>query len=61
LATNPDVDNVKYVDGAIVWSIDRKNYNKSAMHKFIGTPLYKHMTARNVNTVRKLGDLMKKE
>jgi uncharacterized protein (DUF1697 family) len=28
------------------------------MAKFIGTTLYKHMTARNVNTVRKLGELV---
>lgn len=53
------IDRLKYVDGAIVWSIDKKNYNKSGMHKFIGTLLYKNMTARNVNTVRKLADLMK--
>lgn len=32
--------------------------HKSGMRAFIGTPLYKHMTARNVNTVRKLAELM---
>ena len=52
------VDRVKYIDGALVWNIHRKDYTKSGMHTFIGTPLYKHMTARNVNTVRKLGALM---
>ena len=51
-----EVDNLKYLDGAIVWNIKRKDYKKSAMNKFIGTDLYKHMTARNINTVRKLGE-----
>lgn len=52
------VDNIAYIDGAIVWNIDRKNYNKSGMRKLIGTELYKNMTARNVNTTRKLAELM---
>jgi len=58
IAAKPDIDRLKYIDGAIVWSVERKNYGKSGMAKFIGTQLYKHMTARNVNTVRKLGSLM---
>jgi uncharacterized protein (DUF1697 family) len=56
---NPEVDNLKYIEGAIIWNINRKHYSKSKMHKFIGTEVYKHMTARNVNTVRKLAELMK--
>ena len=52
------VDDLIYVSGAIVWHVKRENYNKSAMHKFAGTPLYKNMTARNVNTVRRLVKLM---
>jgi uncharacterized protein (DUF1697 family) len=53
-----EIDNLIYVDGAIIWNIDRKNYTKSGMNKFIGSVLYKNMTARNVNTVRKLSELM---
>ncbi len=60
LITATEVDTLTYLDGAIVWHIDKKNYNKSGLHKFIGTHLYKNMTARNINTVRKLGELMKK-
>lgn len=48
------VDNIMHVAGAIVWNVTRENYSKSGMHDFVGTPLYKNMTARNVNTVRKL-------
>lgn len=59
LAPHPEADELKYVDGAIIWKINRKLHTKSGVRNFIGTPLYKHMTARNVNTVRKLVQLMK--
>lgn len=55
---NPKVDILQYVSGAIIWSIKRSDYSKSGMKKFIGTIVYKNMTARNVNTVRKLAGLM---
>lgn len=51
------VDTLLYVDGAIVWHLKKKDYAKSGMNKFIGTEVYKNMTARNVNTVRKLATL----
>lgn len=54
-----DVDNLSYADGAIVWNVEKAKLNKSGMKKFIGTTIYKNMTARNVNTVRKLAELMK--
>jgi len=56
--TNPDVDHLIYESGAIIWNLDRADYNKSGMNKFIGTEVYKHMTARNINTVRKLWALL---
>lgn len=59
IAINPDVDTLKYISGAIVWNFNRNNYSKSGMHKIIGTEVYKNQTARNVNTVRKLNELMK--
>ncbi|MGE4347366.1 MAG: DUF1697 domain-containing protein [Flavobacteriaceae bacterium] len=52
-------DNVLYCSGAIIWNIQTSDYNQSSMPKLIGTRLYKHMTVRNVNTVRKLFELMK--
>lgn len=52
------IDNLKYVAGAVIWNVDRKHYSKSGMNKFVGTEVYKNMTARNVNTVRKLLELM---
>jgi uncharacterized protein (DUF1697 family) len=55
---HPDIDNLHYISGAIIWNISKSNYSKSGMHKFIGSTVYKHMTARNINTVRKLATLM---
>lgn len=59
LKTTKGVDELLYVQGAgvIVWHLEKKNYSKSGMHDFIGTELYKNMTARNINTVRKLVSL----
>lgn len=57
IKTNNSVDTLMYVKKSIVWHIDKKDYNKSGMNKFIGTEVYKNMTARNINTVRKLVEL----
>ncbi|MEK3885727.1 DUF1697 domain-containing protein [Paenibacillus sp. PL2-23] len=58
LAMNPQVDRILYVDGAILWSCDRKNTGRSGMVKIIGTKLYSQVTIRNVNTTRKIYALM---
>ena len=52
------VDTAFYFPGAVVWSLDRQNYNQSAMSKFVKSPVYSKMTARNINTVRKILDIM---
>jgi uncharacterized protein (DUF1697 family) len=57
LTIKPKVDTVRYLDGDITWHLEKKNYSKSGMHKLIGTKVYKHMTVRNINTVRKLHSL----
>lgn len=53
-----EVDNVKYVQGALVWNVSEKDYTKSNMVKLVGTDLYRHITIRNVNTVRKLHEMV---
>jgi len=58
LVIKPTIDTVKYVPGAILWSIEKKNANKSGMSKIIGTKIYKQITVRNVNTTRKIYELM---
>jgi uncharacterized protein (DUF1697 family) len=59
IKVNPEVDNLIYIPGAVIWNFDRVNYRASKMHNFIGTRVYKLMTARNINTVRKLNELLK--
>ncbi len=58
LIIKPDIDTVKYVPGAILWSVDKKNVTKSGMSKIIGSKIYKQVTVRNVNTTRKIYELM---
>ncbi|KYC89959.1 MULTISPECIES: DUF1697 domain-containing protein [Heyndrickxia] len=58
LVIKPNIDTVKYVPGAILWSVDKKNVTKSGMTKIIGSKLYKQVTVRNVNTARKIYELM---
>jgi len=54
-----EYDTAIYVDGAIVWNIDRANQSKSRMQKgYISSDIYKNMTARNINTVRKIASLV---
>ena len=58
LVIKPNIDTVKYVPGAILWSVDRKNATKSGKSKIIGSKIYKQVTVRNVNTTRKIYELM---
>jgi uncharacterized protein (DUF1697 family) len=55
---NPEMEDLKYLPGAIIWRIDRNNVTKSKVLKIIGSKLYKQITVRNINTVRKLNQLM---
>lgn len=54
LVITSGVDEVKYVKGAVLWCIDRADINRSGLLKIVGTQLYKQMTIRNCNTVRRL-------
>lgn len=59
LVIKPDIDIVYYAAGAILWAVEKRNVTKSGLMKLAGTALYKKMTARNVNTTRKIYELMK--
>jgi len=54
-----EVDTVRYLPGAILWHVEASDYSRSGMTKLIGTALYKNMTIRNVNTVRKIHEIMR--
>ncbi|MGG4469493.1 DUF1697 domain-containing protein [Paenibacillus alvei] len=58
LVIKPDIDRVVYVPGAILWSAEKKNISKSGMVKIVGSKLYKQVTVRNVNTARKIYELL---
>jgi uncharacterized protein (DUF1697 family) len=58
LTIKPDIEDVVYAPGALIWRIDRSNVTKSRLFKIIGTDLYRGMTIRNANTVRKLAEMM---
>lgn len=49
---------IRYVKGAIIWNVSRKDYNKSHINKIIGQKVYQFMTIRNVNTARHLAGLV---
>lgn len=58
LPVKPGIDRVIYAPGAILWSYDKINAARSGMTKIIGTKLYRQVTVRNVNTARKIYELM---
>ena len=58
LPVNREIEDVKYVKGAVLWCIDRKLASKSRRTRIVGSDLYKNLTIRNPNTVRKLYKLM---
>ncbi len=57
LPIKPGVDELKYMPGAVVWRVDRDNVGRSQMNRIVGTPLYKKITIRSANTMRKLNEL----
>jgi uncharacterized protein (DUF1697 family) len=57
LPVKPGVDELKYTPGAVVWRVDRENVGRSQMNRIVGTPLYKKITIRSANTMRKLNEL----
>jgi uncharacterized protein (DUF1697 family) len=52
------VEQVKAVDGAVLWATRRDSLNRSVMRKLIGGAAYKELTVRNLNTTLKLHELL---
>jgi uncharacterized protein (DUF1697 family) len=59
LPARADVDELVYVPGAVIWRVDRDDATKSGMPRLVGTDVYKRMTVRNCNTVRRLAQMMR--
>lgn len=58
LQPDPAIEQVKAVDGAILWATKRDALNRSVMRKLIGGATYKELTVRNLNTTLKLQELL---
>lgn len=58
LPARPNIDDVRYVPGALLWRVERSKLTRTGMTKIVGTPLYGSITVRNCNTARKLHELM---
>jgi len=59
LTIKPEIDDVRYVPGALLWRVERPLVTRSGLMKLVGTELYAQATIRNCNTLRKLDDLMR--
>lgn len=54
----PEIETMKYVDGAVIANVTRLNQGKGSLQKLIGTKLYSSVTIRNINTAKKLAELV---
>ncbi len=54
----PEIETMIYLDGAVLANITRANQLKGSLQKLVGSKLYSQMTVRNVNTARKLAELV---
>lgn len=58
LGYNPEIEELVYLPGAILQRISRADQTKSSLQKATSKKLYQQMTVRNVNTARKLAELV---
>lgn len=60
LEPDPAIEQVKAVDGAILWATKRTALNRSVMRKLIAGAAYQELTVRNLNTTLKLQELLRR-
>ena len=60
LPVNSDIEEVLYRPGALLWSVEASEATRSKFVKLPSRKIYQDMTVRNLNTTRKLYELMKK-
>ena len=58
LTTKPEIEEVVYCPGTLLWSARADTLTRTAMVKLSSKPIYQEMTIRNVNTTRKILELM---
>lgn len=60
VVVNKDIEEVLYREGTLLWSAQVSELTRANMLKFATRKMYQEMTVRNLNTTKKLYDLMKK-
>ena len=60
LEVKKDIEEVVYCPGALLWSAQVSEINRTNMLKLSSRKMYQNMTVRNLNTTRKLYELMKR-
>jgi uncharacterized protein (DUF1697 family) len=60
LKPTDDIERVVYRPGALLWSVRASDVTRTAFVKLPGHQLYQDMTVRNLNTTRKLYELLKR-
>lgn len=60
LPVKDDIEEVVYRPGTLLWSAQASEANRSNMVKIISKKVFKDMTMRNLNTTKKLYELMNK-
>jgi uncharacterized protein (DUF1697 family) len=58
IVIKPEIDEVIYVPGALLWRVERTGVTRSGLLKLGGTDLYAQATVRNCNTLRRIAALM---
>jgi uncharacterized protein (DUF1697 family) len=56
----PDIEKLTYVPGTLLWCAHAKDVTRTAMLKLSSHRLFPEMTVRNLNTTKKLHELLQK-
>ena len=60
LEPKKDIEQVVYSPGTLLWSVRVSDVTRTSMNKLPGRKVFQDMTVRNLNTTKKLYELMKK-
>ena len=60
LTTKGDHEQIAYRPGTVLWSAQASEINRTNMQKLSSRKIFRDMTVRNLNTTRKLCELMQK-
>lgn len=60
LQVKSDIEEIDYRPGAVLWSTQASELSQSYMAKLSSRKIYRDMTIRNLNTTKKIHELMKR-